>query len=384
MKLRVLLTIAVGTMLLSAGCEQSTMPTTSNQNPTVKPVPALDNSVVPGRYIVVLRDDMSTNRVLETASDMAVDHAVKVDHVYTHALHGFAGEMSDAQAHLLKRDPRVLYVEPDHWITLPRPKVAPAVTTQAQTLPWGVSFVGGIITGVVPHTVYIIDTGLDLTHPELNIDRNRSRNFVMRGKNTPNDGNGHGTHCGGIVGAKNNTTGVVGVAPNALLVAIRVLDNNGSGYYSEIIAGLNYVASIAQSGEVANMSLGGPPSASLDAAVKALAAKGVYIAIAAGNSGVDAVTTSPARVNDARVFTVAAVGTNGCLTSWSNYGASTVDYAAPGLNILSTWKAGRYATVSGTSMAAPHVAGLLALGLLNSAGTACSDPDGVADPLAHR
>ncbi len=384
MKLRILYTLAIGVMLTAIGCDRSEPPTGFDQNTTIKPVPTLDYNVAPGRYIVVFNDNVSSARAMETATDMATDHAAKVDFVYANAINGFAGEMSEEQANRLRMDPRVKFVEPDHFISLPKTKVAPAVSTLAQTTPWGVTFVGGIITGVTPHTVYVIDTGLDLAHPELNISLNKSRNFVGRGKNSPQDGNGHGTHVGGTIGAKNNTSGVVGVAPGALLVAIRVLDNNGSGYYSEIIAGLNYVTSIAQAGEVANMSFGGPPSSALDAAVKALANKGVYISLAAGNSGVDASTTSPARVNHANVYTVSAISASGCLTSWSNYGSSTVDYAAPGLNILSTWRNKSYATISGTSMAAPHVAGLLALGMLSSAGAACSDPDGVADPLAHR
>lgn len=386
MRTRKLLLLVAGMIMLSLGCDQSSdVPTAANQNPTVKPVPSLDNTIVPGRYIVVFNDNVTSNRAMETAADLATTHATKIDFVYNNAINGFAGEMSEAQADMLRLDPRVKFVEPDRFITLGKPSSGgSAPTTNAQTTPWGVTFVGGIITGVTPHTVYIIDTGLDLPHPELNIDVNRSRNFCSRGRNSPQDGNGHGTHCGGIVGAKNNNAGVVGVAPGALLVAVRVLDNNGGGYYSEIIAGINYVASIAQSGEVANMSFGGPGSDALDAAVKNLAGKGVKIAIAAGNSGVDAATSSPARVNHANVYTVSAVGTNGCLTSWSNYGATTVDYAAPGLNILSTWKGNSYATISGTSMAAPHVAGLLALNLLNSAGTACSDPDNTPDPLAHK
>jgi subtilisin family serine protease len=132
------------------------------------------------------------------------------------------------------------------------------------------------------------------------------------------------------------------------------------------------------------MSLGGPGSSALDDAVRNLASQGVKVAVAAGNDGVDCSNTSPARVNATNVYTVSAIASNGCLTSWSNYG-SPVDYAAPGSSILSLWKGGGTRTISGTSMASPHVAGILLLGNIGSDGVACNDNrDATDDPIAHR
>jgi subtilisin family serine protease len=146
-------------------------------------------------------------------------------------------------------------------------------------------------------TAWVIDTGIDLNHADLNVDANRSRNFVTRGKDSPADGNGHGTHVAGTIGAIDNNIDVVGVAANATLVAVRVLDNSGSGYYSWVIAGVDYVASAAKSGDVANMSLGGPPSdSSRQCRIKNAAEKGIKFSIAAGNSSADAINYSPARV----------------------------------------------------------------------------------------
>jgi subtilisin family serine protease len=134
------------------------------------------------------------------------------------------------------------------------------------------------------------------------------------------------------------------------------------------------------------MSLGGPPSTALDDAVKGAADGGVKFALAAGNSGADANGSSPARANGGNIWTVSAIGSSDCLASWSNWGNPPVDVAAPGVGILSTWKGGGLNTISGTSMATPHVAGLLLSGWNGSSsdGTACGDPDGNPDPIAHR
>jgi subtilisin len=221
--------------------------------------------------------------------------------------------------------------------------------------------------------VAIIDTGIDLTHPDLNVYRNV--NFVNTSANG-NDDNGHGTHVSGTIGAKDDGQGVVGVAPGARLWAVKVLGSDGSGLMSNIIAGIDYVTQHASEIEVANMSLGCEcTSTALNNAINNAVAAGVVITVAAGNSGKDSATFSPA--NNPNVITVSAVADfNGLpgggaaatcrsdvddtFADFSNYGAP-VDIAAPGVCINSTYKGGAYALMSGTSMASPHVAGAAAL-----------------------
>ena len=217
----------------------------------------------------------------------------------------------------------------------------------------------------------------------MNVDISRSKTFVATSKSADDD-NGHGSHVAGTIAAKNNNIGVVGVAPNATLVAVKVLNRSGSGSYSGVIAGIDYVAATAKSGDVANMSLGGPVDDGLDLAVSKAALKGIKFALAAGNESDDANNHSPARVNGANVYTVSAMDVNNVFASFSNYGNPPVDFCAPGVSILSTYKGGGYATLSGTSMAAPHVAGLLLLGAIVADGEVTGDPDGNPDPVAHK
>jgi subtilisin family serine protease len=294
--------------------------------------------------------------------------------------------MSPAAVRELESDPNVRFIEQDRFVQLAvngNPSNGGDASLLAQTTPWGITYVGGAGNGT-GKVAWIIDTGIDLAHKDLTVDKTRSKTFA-RGTKNANDGNGHGTHVAGIVAAKNNSIGTVGVAAGASVVAVRVLNSTGSGYYSDIIAGVNYVASKAAAGDVANMSLGGGYSAALNDAVIALAEKGVYVAVAAGNDGADAQYYSPASADHASIYTVSAIASWGCMPSWSNYGAD-VEFAAPGVNVLSLWRNNGTRTLSGTSMAAPHVAGILLLnnGVVNSSAEACLDPDGVNDPIASR
>lgn len=335
-------------------------------------------------YIVTLKPGVSARG---RAAEMAAAHGVAVGFVYNHALNGFSFKGSATAAARIAKDADVLMVEPDGMAYIIAKEVEPAagpVETLAQTTPWGITRVGGPGDGT-GKTAWVIDTGIDLDHPDLNVDVGRSATFVTKGAQTPDDGNGHGTHVAGTIGALNNDIDVVGVAAGATVVAVRVLDNSGSGTWSAVIAGIDYVAANGASGDVANMSLGGSGSnSSLENAVKNAAGKGIKFALAAGNSGADANNFTPARANGTNIYTVSATASNDCLTSWSNYGNPPVDFAAPGSSILSTKKGGGTTTLSGTSMASPHVAGLLALGAVRADGNACGDPDGNPDPIAHR
>jgi subtilisin family serine protease len=257
----------------------------------------------------------------------------------------------------------------------------PAPSVPPQSIPWGVARVNGG-SGTTSATAWVIDTGIDLTHPDLNVDSGRSRSFIR--DSSPNDGNGHGSHVSGIIAAKDNSIGVVGVTPNATLVAVRVLDRNGRGSDSDVIAGVDYVAGNGHAGDVANMSLGGGVSQALDDAVVAAAATGVAFTLAAGNDSASATLHSPARANGPNVYTVSSFAKGDNWSSFSNFGNPPIDYAEPGSSIYSTYKGGGYATLSGTSMAAPHLAGILLAGSAKSGGTVNGDPDGDPDTIGTK
>ncbi len=359
-----------------AGCDTAHQPAATDL-----PTPsAVNGAVIPGRYIVVLKatgaskNSAATLAAVEDAS--GADVSVRFD---GSALLGFAGAMSAAEAAEVSRDVRVAYVEPDRVFQLARPGGG-GTTAPAQSTPWGITRIGGARDGT-GRTAWVLDTGIDLDHPDLRVDAGRSRSFVDT-EATADDLEGHGSHVAGTIGALNNTIGVVGVAPGATLVAVKVLNRRGSGSYSGIIAGVNYVAGAAGAGDAANMSLGGGASQALDDAIRAAASKGIRFALAAGNESQDATNVSPARANGANIWTVSAIGQNNCLASFSNFGAP-VDIAAPGVGVLSTTKNAGYATLSGTSMASPHVAGLLLFGAPNTLGVICGDKDSSPDPIAH-
>lgn len=344
------------------------------------------NDVV-GRYIVVFNDNVSVSRVPDVASEMAKQHTAELGYVYSHSIKGFSAQMLKSEVEKLSKDSRVKYIEEDKWITLSPIEIEkvtgkPTPQPTAQVTPWGITRVGGAGNGV-GKTAWIIDTGIDLTNQDLNVDVSRSVNFVTQGKDTPNDANGHGTHVAGTIAAKDNTIDVVGVAAGATVVAVRVLNSNGSGYTSWIVAGIEYVGKNGDYGDVANMSLGGGPNTALDDAVLGASTK-VKFAIAAGNDGDYAGNYSPARVNGTNIYTVSAFGQVDVWASWSNYGYSDpVDYSCPGVNILSLKRGGGTTTMSGTSMATPHLAGILLLGDVDTDGNV-KDSQNVFEPIAHR
>ena len=190
-------------------------------------------------------------------------------HVYENSIRGFSAQFSAQAAAALARNPNVAYVERDQIVELARPGSGGGGSA-GQTTPPGITRVNGVASGV-GLTACVIDSGVDLDHPDLTVDLTRSRTFVASGRDSQNadDGNGHGTHVSGTIAARNNTIGVVGVAPGATIVAVKVLDSQGSGAYSDVIAGVDYVGSGAAGCTVANMSLGGPVSQALDDAVVA-------------------------------------------------------------------------------------------------------------------
>lgn len=310
----------------------------------------------------------------------------KITHNYVGDFAGFAANLTPSDVEALRKNPQVEYIEQDRvWVLdfdLDDARTK-EVGIAAQSTPWGITRVGGAGNGTGKRA-WVIDTGVDINlsgstwvgHTDLNVNVNGSRAYLNAGSvytmpasaTTIDDGHGHGTHVAGTIAAKNNTNGVVGVAAGATVVGIKVLSNSGSGYTSDIVAGCNYVANNGTAGDVANLSLGGGASTSTDNAVKAIAAKGIKVAVAAGNSNADASNYSPARANATNLFTVASFAQGDVWSSFSNYG-SPVDYAEPGSSIPSLYKDNGTATMSGTSMASPHLAGILLMGTVKNGGS---------------
>jgi len=355
-------------------------------------------------FIFVFTDDVASADVRGRANGLARGNGGRVTRVYTTALRGFAAKMpAEAAARLAAQNPNIDYYEPDGVAyASKKPTWAGGgggedPVCDPQVTPVGITRVGGpfIGTGL---TAWVIDTGIDLDHPDLDVDRDRSANFVVRGKKraSPDDGNGHGTHVAGTIAALDNQCDVVGVAEGATVVAVRVLDNSGSGSWSGVIAGIDYVAANAADGDVANMSLGGSANQAVDDAVKNAASDvlpdasdlndvSIFFALAAGNSSADADGHSPARAEGDNIYTVSAIDSNDNFAWFSNYGNPPVDCAAPGVGVVSSKRGGGTTTYSGTSMAAPHVAGLLLFGVPGFDGVVLEgdDLDEYPDPICH-
>jgi subtilisin family serine protease len=377
----------------------------------VKPV------YIPSKYIVVFNPGVAVDA---TVADLTGRFSLSVSHRYRHALLGMAITIPPALLPRLAADPRVKYVEQDV-----------VVSAAAQILPSGVDRVNAdlnpaakidgidILADRVDADIAILDTGIDLDHPDLNVFnyancRLQGRYKCFDGDTAANDVNGHGTHVAGIAAAIDNASGVVGVAPGARLWAVKVLDDQGNGVGAQIIAGMDYVVAHASEIEVANMSLTGTGSfQALDDAITNAVSAGITVVLAAGNDDTDVLNVFPA--GHPAAITVSALtdydgqpgglagGADDKFAGFSNYG-SGVDIMAPGVSIRSTVVGGGTGFNSGTSMAAPHVAGAAALYLAHNPGASpqavknellttadpapcvtgplCpGDPDGIPEPL---
>lgn len=318
------------------------------------------------RYIVVLEDRVSAPGAV--AEQQGERYDTRVGEVYDEALTGYVARVPDDEVADLRANERVDYVELD----------AP-VEALAQRLPWGIDKIDADVsstragdgTGSVRGVrTYVIDTGVDTAHRDLNAAT--GANFAG---GEPRDCDGHGTHVAGTVAARDNRRAVVGAAPGSSVVAVKVLDCEGNGYMSDVIAGIDWVTANAADPAVANLSLGGGPSRAIDDAVIASARSGILQVVAAGNDGADACQSSPARAGGGVANGVITVGATDSLSReavFSNTGPC-VDLWAPGVSVLSTKLGGGTTFVSGTSMAAPHVAGSAALFLARQWSTLSGD-----------
>jgi len=317
-----------------------------------------NSNKIENNYIVVLDDSVvgEKGRFSITpyiADELSATHRGKLKHIYQNALNGFAVEMSPEDAEALSMDFRVAYVEEDGIVT--------ADATQSNP-PWGLDRIdqrsrplNAIYT--FNHTgagvfAYVIDTGIRTTHTQFG---GRAANVFDAFGGNGQDCNGHGTHVSGTIGGS-----TYGVAKSVNLRGVRVLNCSGSGTNSGVIAGVDFVRTNHSNPAVANMSLGGGASSALDTAVNNLSNSGVAIAVAAGNSNANACNSSPARA--ANAITVGSTTTTDARSSFSNFG-TCLDLFAPGSGILSAYSTSdtATATLSGTSMASPHVAGVAAL-----------------------
>ena len=315
-------------------------------------LPVQDAELVPGQYIVVLKASAPATQIMNALVPMP---GVELRHVYAAALNGFAARLSPAALAELRANPNVAYIEQDQFIRVDATETGATWgidRIDQRALPLSTTYSWASTGAGV--TAYIIDTGINATHNEFGGRASVAFDAVNDGRNGV-DCNGHGTHVSGTVGGA-----TYGVAKGVQLRAVRVLDCAGSGTTSGVIAGIDWVTAHHASPAVANMSLGGGASTALDNAVTASISSGVTYAIAAGNSNRNACNYSPARA--ATAITVGATTTTDGRASYSNYG-SCLDIFAPGSGITSSWIGSNTATntISGTSMATPHVAGVAAL-----------------------
>jgi subtilisin family serine protease len=301
-------------------------------------------------------------RVFAAVQALEQQLGFSADHVYSAALRGFAARMTEQQISVLENDPSVAYVEDDV-----------VMTAKVQDLPWGIdridadvsSTLAGNGSGAISNvSVYIIDSGVDIAHDDLDVlGHVKLLPFPLFNNK---DCNGHGTHVAGTAAAIDNDIDVVGVAPGAPLYGLKVLNCLGSGPNSGTIKAVDLVTANGTKPGVVNMSLGGAASQALDDAIVNSVNSGFFYAVAAGNENADACNGSPSRnglVNG--VVSVAAVNVNELEADFSNFG-DCVDIWAPGVDVLSTALGGGTTTLSGTSMSSPHVAGAAALYLSNN------------------
>ena len=337
-------------VIAAAACADATSPSgPSRLAPLVEPSASIGTQLVPNEFIVVLQDDADVNEGARRAQGRGAEVVAE----WAVALRGYAVRGGPSVIEAIRSDPDVQYVEQSQEYSIETTQTGATWgldRIDQHDLPLSTTYTyNSTGTGV---TAYIIDTGIRTTHNEFGGRASFGPNYA----NGPNDDcNGHGTHVAGTVGGA-----MYGVAKNVKLVAVKVLNCAGSGSTSGVISGINWVAANAKKPAVANMSLGGGASTAIDNAVNNAVGTGVTFAVAAGNSNANACNYSPARAGSA--ITVGATTSTDARASYSNFG-TCLDIFAPGSGITSAWKSSNTATntISGTSMATPHVTGVAAL-----------------------
>jgi subtilisin family serine protease len=407
--------LTVSSLMLQSCTKDIPKQVEDTANEVVTPV-SNEGKTIPNQYIVILKDATVspaisyangpfTDRgvksqfmkeksmlVVDELNDFLISQEINTENViayYTAVMSGFAIKLTDAEYTKLSESNKVASLEHDREETLPDFKVESVDNSgaRAQTTPCGITRAGGAANAGTARWIWIVDTGIDLDHPDLFVVTSYSASFVG---GTADDCHGHGTHVAGTAAARNNSIGVVGVAANAPVVAVRIFGCSGGSSTSTILSGLNHVASNDLAGDVVNMSLGGyygsgcSSGSSYKTIVNSLSNAGTRIAVAAGNSSANANYYQPACLNATNLVTIASMTCNKGWSSFSNYGRGPCDFIATGSSVYSTYKNGGYATLSGTSMATPHVAGIMQVrnALPNSSGSVSKS--GVSYPIAVR
>lgn len=376
-------------LITLSSCENKISEDVSSSAPELVTPTSDDGDIIQGQYIITMKESAVkhaqayvtqefTNRdeqikfldaksliVRNELENFLVEQGVdpsNVLHYYTVGHAGFAAKLSEAEYERMTRSEKISSIEYDRRVQLDfQVDAIEEGAPRAQQIPCGITRHGGAINDPNANTwVFILDSGIDLDHPDLNVNTSNSRSFVG---GSANDCNGHGTHVAGTVAARNNNLGVVGMSAGATLVAVRVFGCSGGSATSTIIAGVDYINSRSISGDVMNASLGGGSSNCGGAANRNaylnLANKGVWCVVAAGNNASNANGFFPACINANRFLTVASMTCSNRWSYFSNFGIGPIDWIATGSSVRSTYLNGGYATLSGTSMASPHVAGIV-------------------------
>ncbi|KAA1242381.1 S8 family serine peptidase [Aquimarina sp. RZ0] len=391
--------LAVGTLLsalVMTSCQNENL--SDGAVETIVEPTSTEGKIIPGEYIVVFKDSKikPTSKVLEKRSftnreekaksvrdisevsikkmntilsENDLDQSKVLDY-YTTKISGVAIKLGDNEFQKLSKDPNIVSIEYNRVVELPKFEVEEVITKEvsqkmAQQTPCGITRVGGATNGASKDEwIWVIDSGIDLDHPDLNVVTNTTyaRSFVG---GSANDCNGHGTHVAGTAAAINNSIGVVGVSAGAKVVPVRVFGCGPSSSTATILSGINHVGRYDFPGDVVNLSLGGffgsgcSSNSPYRNAILSLSSSGTFVAIAAGNSGANTTNYAPGCINGTNIYTVASMTCGQSFSSFSNYNMNPVDVIATGSSVRSTYLNGGYATLSGTSMASPHVAGIM-------------------------
>lgn len=376
-------------LLLGLGCkkEDATGVRCSGQNVVTKPQSG-DFLIPKDRYLIYLPGNTDVKSYVAKLPSLSGGYNFIRNYS---SINAALVELDETALRVLEKDSKLI-VEDIQPISIGQScDSEPIDDIPNQAKPWGIGRVRGKSNYTGTAKAWILDTGIDLDHPDLNVNQDLSRDFVGSSGLLgfpigvfANDVNGHGTHVAGTVGAINNSFGVIGVAPNVSLVACKVLGDDGRGNSGDLMNALDYVSNNGNAGDVINLSLGGGNSFLLNQMIQSMGARGFLFAMAAGNESQNASNTSPASANGTGLYTVSAFDRFGIFASFSNFGNPPIDFSSPGVDVLSTLPDGKYGYKSGTSMAAPHMAGMLLYGEDNIAidGNVKRDPDNNPDPIA--